>query len=69
MTGGDAALDLTTMPAVVFTDPQLAAVGLTEAQVKARGNFRTRISQDDDSDIGRRHHPDFETVNVMRGTL
>lgn len=36
MTGGDAALDLTTMPAVVFTDPQVAAVGLTEAQVKAR---------------------------------
>ena len=24
MTGGDAALDLTAMPAVVFTDPQVA---------------------------------------------
>jgi len=32
MTGGDAALDLTTMPAVVFTDPQVATVGLTEAE-------------------------------------
>lgn len=32
MTGGDAKLDLTTMPAVIFTDPQVATVGLTEAQ-------------------------------------
>lgn len=37
MTGGDAALDLSTMPAVVFTDPQVATVGLTEAQAKAQG--------------------------------
>lgn len=35
MTGGDAALDLTAMPAVVFTDPQVGTVGLTEAQAKA----------------------------------
>ncbi|MBX9872140.1 MAG: mercury(II) reductase [Burkholderiaceae bacterium] len=32
MTGGDAALDLSVVPAVVFTDPQVATVGLTEAQ-------------------------------------
>ncbi|PJC16163.1 MAG: mercury(II) reductase [Comamonadaceae bacterium CG_4_9_14_0_8_um_filter_57_21] len=32
MTGGNATLDLTAMPAVVFTDPQVATVGLTEAQ-------------------------------------
>ncbi len=31
MTGGDAALDLTVMPAVVFTDPQVATVGYSEA--------------------------------------
>ncbi len=37
MLGGDSALDLSTMPAVVFTDPQVATVGLTEAQAKARG--------------------------------
>ena len=37
MTGGDAALDLTAMPAVVFTDPQVGTVGLTEAQAKERG--------------------------------
>lgn len=37
MTGGDATLDLSTMPSVIFTDPQVATVGLTEAQAKARG--------------------------------
>lgn len=37
MTGGDAKLDLTTMPAVIFTDPQVATVGLTEAQAHERG--------------------------------
>ncbi len=34
MLGGDAALNLSTMPVVVFTDPQVATVGLTEAQAK-----------------------------------
>jgi len=32
MTGGDAALDLSVMPAVVFTDPQVATVGLSETR-------------------------------------
>ncbi len=32
MTGGDATLDLSLMPAVVFTDPQVATVGLGVAQ-------------------------------------
>jgi mercuric reductase len=36
MLGGNAPLDLSAMPAVVFTDPQMATVGLSEAQ--ARGN-------------------------------
>ncbi|SCW83680.1 mercuric reductase [Sphingobium faniae] len=31
MTGGDAALDLTAMPTVVFTEPQIATVGYSEA--------------------------------------
>src|SRR3569832_252797 len=35
MTGGDAAQDLTAMPAVVFTDPQIATVGYSEAQALA----------------------------------
>jgi len=37
MTGGDAALDLATMPAVIFTDPQVATVGLTEAEANLMG--------------------------------
>ena len=37
MTGGEAALDLTAMPAVVFTDPQVATVGLSEAQAQLKG--------------------------------
>jgi mercuric reductase len=37
MTGGEAALDLATMPAVVFTDPQVATVGLSEAQAAQTG--------------------------------
>lgn len=37
MTGGDARLDLSAMPAVVFTDPQVATVGLTEQQAANRG--------------------------------
>ena len=44
MTGGDAALDLTAMPAVVFIDPQVATVGLSEAEAHLRGietNSRT----------------------------
>lgn len=32
MSGGDATIDLTAMPAVVFTDPQVATVGYTEAE-------------------------------------
>jgi len=37
MTGGDATLDLSTMPAVIFTDPQVATVGLSEAAARATG--------------------------------
>ncbi len=37
MTGGTATLDLAAMPAVVFTDPQAAWVGLTESQARERG--------------------------------
>jgi len=35
MTGGDAVLDLSAMPAVIFTDPQVATVGLSEAEAQA----------------------------------
>lgn len=37
MLGGDAVLDLSAMPAVVFTDPQVATVGLTEAAAREQG--------------------------------
>ncbi|GIX36647.1 MAG: hypothetical protein KatS3mg126_2426 [Lysobacteraceae bacterium] len=37
MTGGEAALDLAAMPAVVFTDPQVASVGLSEQDARAAG--------------------------------
>ncbi|MDP1558408.1 MAG: mercury(II) reductase [Nitrosomonas sp.] len=44
MTGGEAVLDLTAMPAVVFTDPQMATVGYSEAEAHLKGietNSRT----------------------------
>jgi mercuric reductase len=37
MMGGDAALDLSSVPAVVFTDPQVATVGLSEMQATQLG--------------------------------
>ena len=37
MTGGDAALNLTAMPAVVFTDPQVATVGYSESEAHHDG--------------------------------
>ena len=37
ITGGEAELDLSTMPAVVFTDPQVATVGLREDQARTEG--------------------------------
>lgn len=37
MTGGNATLDLSIVPAVVFTDPSVATVGLDEVQARAAG--------------------------------
>jgi len=37
MTGDDTTLDLRSMPAVVFTDPQIATVGLSEAEAHLEG--------------------------------
>jgi len=37
MHGGDAALDLSAMPAVVFTDPQVATVGRSETEAHQEG--------------------------------
>ncbi|MEX2489624.1 MAG: mercury(II) reductase [Pseudomonadales bacterium] len=44
MTGGDARLDLSTMPAVIFTDPQVATVGLSEDAANSEGiNVDSRV--------------------------
>ncbi|WP_280547358.1 mercury(II) reductase [Halomonas sp. 11-S5] len=44
MTGGKATLDLSAMPAVIFTDPQVATVGLTEAEALEQGfSVDTRV--------------------------
>jgi len=37
MTRGEATLDLTAMPAVIFTDPQVATVGYSEAEARRDG--------------------------------
>ena len=37
MLGGQASLDLSAMPAVVFSDPQVATVGLSEAEARKNG--------------------------------
>lgn len=37
MTGGEVLLDLAAMPTVVFTDPQVATVGLSEAEAHLKG--------------------------------
>src|SRR2546427_9056156 len=37
MTGGNAALDLSAMPTVVFTDPQVVTLGLSEQEAHRRG--------------------------------
>ena len=44
MTGGTASLDLSAMPTVVFTDPQVSTVGLSEAEAHLIGiNTESRI--------------------------
>ncbi|MDQ7732181.1 mercury(II) reductase [Halomonas sp. SpR1] len=44
MTGGEATLDLSAMPGVMFTEPQVATVGLTEAEAIKQGfSVDTRV--------------------------
>jgi mercuric reductase len=44
MTGGEATLDLSAMPGVMFTDPQVATAGLTEAEAVKQGfSIDTRV--------------------------
>lgn len=37
MLGGNEALDLSIVPSVIFTDPQVATVGMTEAEARSKG--------------------------------
>lgn len=37
MTGGKSTLDLSCMPKMIFTEPQVATVGLSEQQAKENG--------------------------------
>lgn len=64
MTGGEAQLDLATMPAVIFTDPQVATVGLTEEQAQLQG-IETRSRT-----LGMEHVPralaNFETQGFIK---
>jgi len=64
MTGGDAKLDLTTMPAVIFTDPQVATVGLTEEQA-IKGGFDV-ISRVLDMENVPRALANFETDGFIK---
>jgi mercuric reductase len=64
MTGGEAKLDLSTMPAVIFTDPQVATVGLTEEQAVANGY--TVVSRVLDMENVPRALANFETDGFIK---
>ena len=64
MTGGEVELDLSTMPAVIFTDPQVATVGLTEAQAIEQGlKVQSRVL---DMDNVPRALANFETEGFIK---
>jgi mercuric reductase len=58
MAGGDAALDLSAMPAVAFTDPQIATVGLSEAEAHRSGieTDRRTLTLDNAARAGQPRH-------------
>ncbi len=43
--GHKAAFDVRTIPAVVFTDPEISATGLTEEEAKAKGHTQLKIGK------------------------
>jgi dihydrolipoamide dehydrogenase len=51
--GHKAAFDVRTIPAVVFTDPEIASTGLTEDEAKAKGHTELRIGKFPFSILGR----------------
>ncbi len=56
-------LDLSAMPAVIFTDPQVASVGLTEAKARSQG-YPTKTSM-----IGLEHVPRAQAAHDTRGLI
>jgi len=51
--GHKAAFDVRTIPAVVFTDPEIAATGLTEDEAKAKGHATLKVGKFPFAALGR----------------
>ena len=51
--GHRAAMDVRTIPAVVFTDPEIASTGLTEEEAKAKGHTALKIGKFPFAALGR----------------
>ncbi len=64
MTGGEASINLSAMPAVIFTDPQVATVGLSEQAAKAKD------IETDNRVLGLEHVPralvNFDTTGFIK---
>lgn len=63
LTGSQTPLDLSAMPAVIFTDPQIATVGLTEAEAH-RGGFEVKTSK-----VALEHVPRAVAARDTRGFI
>lgn len=51
--GHKAAFDVRTIPAVVFTDPEIAATGLTEDEARAKGHAKLKVGKFPFAALGR----------------
>jgi dihydrolipoamide dehydrogenase len=51
--GHEAAFDVRTIPAVVFTDPEIASAGLTEEEAKAKGHAALKVGKFPFAALGR----------------
>jgi dihydrolipoyl dehydrogenase len=51
--GHKAAMDVRTIPAVVFTDPEIASTGLTEEEAKAKGHTALKVGKFPFAALGR----------------
>jgi dihydrolipoamide dehydrogenase len=51
--GHKAAFDVRTIPAVVFTDPEIASTGLTEEEAKAKGHTELKVGKFPFAALGR----------------